>query len=70
MKNIPQWRIELFKTLAEELFLELSDLTEGELRSLRGELSHFETSHGFEKESSRKGVRAFIRVLGTLLLRF
>ena len=69
MKNIPQWRIELFKTLAEELFLELSDLTEGELRDLRNELSIYETSHAFNRETTRKAIRLYIDLIATLFFR-
>ena len=70
MKNVPQWRMELFKTLAEDMLSELSDMTEGQLRSLRGELGRFEAVHNFEHESSRDAIKLFINVIGALLFRY
>ena len=55
--------------LSEKMFSELGSMTEGQLRDLRNELSVFEVTHAFKNEASRNGVRLFINVIGTLLLR-
>lgn len=66
---IPQWKRELFKAMTEKLFSELGNMTEGQLRDLRNELSVFEVTHAFKNEASRNGVRLYVSVIGALLLR-
>ena len=55
--------------LAEKLVSALSDMTETELRIMRGELSRLEVSHAFEHEGTRQAIRLLIYVIGTLIFR-
>lgn len=66
---IPQWRRALFETMAEKMFSELASMTEGELRDLRNELSIYETSHAFNRETTRKAIRLYIDLIATLFFR-
>ena len=66
---IPQWRRVLFETMTEKLFSELSTMTETELRDLRNELSIYETSHAFNRETTRKAIRLYIDLIATLFFR-
>lgn len=67
--NVPHWKQHVFTMLSEKMLSELGNMTEGQLRTLRGELSRYESVHTFEDESSRKAVRLYINVIGSLLLR-
>lgn len=55
--------------LAEKLVSALSDMTETELRIMRGELSRLEVNHAFEHEGTRKAIRLLIYVIGSLIFR-
>ena len=67
--NVPQWKKRMFTELAEQMLSELSELSEGQLRDLRGELGRYEANHAFEHEGTRKAIRLLIYVIGSLIFR-